>query len=422
MCGIVGIITKNKYGFGHNEGKLFTNMLQMDSIRGEDSTGVFGVDSTGKIDLIKGDTNGWQFTKCKNYTDFESRIFSTYQIVIGHNRAATKGSITPENAHPFKEDNIILVHNGTIFNQDELDKSVEVDSHAITKALAKADAKTALNQIHGPFALVWFDSTLKTLNLARNDDRPLFLVEYQTFWTISSEPGLPVWLNGRNGTKFTKTPIIIPTEKIISFNLDNLSNGYTELEFENYAVPIQYNQSYSHHYVPPQIRNLHTVPKSIDHSFTQGDTIDFKIDDIKHEPGDVNYVIFGFPVLNKEIDENILVKSTCTDRKTIDELRISQFGTGHITSISSIGKMTLLLVQFAQTKHMDANKNSTTEDDIKLAIANGCNKCKGIMNFVDIADSIIRKKKDGSFRTLCKKCLEESIQNIPNNRSMIVAQ
>jgi len=419
MCGIVGIITKNKYGFTNNEGTLFTNMLRMDSIRGEDSTGIFGVDSTGQIDLIKADTNGWQFTKCKNYTDFEKRIFSTYQIVIGHNRAATKGSITAENAHPFKENNIILVHNGTIFNQNELDKDVEVDSHAITKALAKADAKTALNQIHGPFALVWFDSTLKTLNLARNDERPLFLIEYEKFWTIASEPGLPVWLNGRNGIKFITQPILIPTEKILRFNLDDLSQGYTELEFENYAYVSPVIPYVSSHYVPPQARNLQVVKNN--HSFRQGDSVNFKLDDIKHEDGDIDYTIFGHPIFNQEVDENILIKATCKDKNVADSLLASGSGSGVISSIGSIGKMSVIFISFVEPRHVDANNNTTTEQDIKLAISNGCNKCKGTMNFTEIADSIIRKKKDGTYRTLCKRCLDESILNIPNNRSNKVA-
>ena len=57
MCGIVGLISKNKSGFEHWSSSLFTQLLQMDSIRGKDSTGVFGVDQQNKIDLLKGDTN-----------------------------------------------------------------------------------------------------------------------------------------------------------------------------------------------------------------------------------------------------------------------------------------------------------------------------------------------------------------------------
>ena len=420
MCGIVGIITKNANGFGMDECELFTNMLQMDTIRGKDSTGVFGVDVDSKIDIIKADTDGWTFTQCQNYKAFENKIYSTYRIVIGHNRAATKGAVTAANAHPFKEEHISLVHNGTIYNKDDLDKSVDVDSHAITKALAKTDAAEALESIHGPFALVWYDTKLKSLNLARNSERPLFLIEYPNYWTVSSEPGLPYWLNGRENKKAMGMPKLIPTKKIVQINIDNLRAGFSEIEYENYSYmppPMSYRPpTYSY---PPS--PLKSVPYVGTHSlpFKQGDSVTFKVDDIKHEEDDTDYIIFGHPMFEDEIDTNILVKTDTKLKHEADAMVAAGFAQGTLTSITDMGGMPVLYMRFAEPVRKDANENLNTDRDIMKAIANGCSRCKGTMVFTDISDSIVRQKKDGSYRILCSKCLKESKDKVPNTGSLL---
>ena len=143
MCGIVGLISRRHNGFISKNAEMFTQLLIADTIRGDDSTGVFGVTSGGSVDVLKGDTNGYVFTKSQNYSTIKNKIRSHYHIIVGHNRKATKGQITPENAHPFHEGNIVLVHNGTIWNSDDLNKDVDVDSHAIAHALNENDADTA---------------------------------------------------------------------------------------------------------------------------------------------------------------------------------------------------------------------------------------------------------------------------------------
>lgn len=423
MCGLVGIITKNANGFGIDECDLFTNMVQMDTIRGEDSTGVFGVDKENKVDIVKADTNGWQFTQCKNYKEFEQRIYSNYRIVVGHNRAATKGAVTAANAHPFREEHIILVHNGTIYNKDELDKTVDVDSHAICKALAKADAAEALESIHGPFALVWYDTKLKMLNLARNNDRPLWLLEYPNFWTFASEPGLPYWLNGRASKKSIGNPKIIPIKKIMQVSLDNLDGGFSEIEYENYVYksPITFTPTFTdyprtdhgHVRLVQPYAGMHSLP------FKQGDSITFKVDDLKHEDDDVDYIIFGHPIFENEVDVNILVKTETKLKHEADDLVAAGYAKGTLTSVVDASGMPILFIRFAEPVRKDANENLNTDKEINKAIANGCTRCKGKMVFTDIASSIVRQKKDGTYRILCANCLKESQAKVPNNGSLL---
>jgi predicted glutamine amidotransferase len=49
------------------------------------------------------------------------------RLFIGHTRNQSKGSIDIDNAHPFKKEGIVLAHNGTISNIDDLLKEEELD-------------------------------------------------------------------------------------------------------------------------------------------------------------------------------------------------------------------------------------------------------------------------------------------------------
>src|SRR3990167_2278712 len=399
MCGIVGLLSKSANGFLSSHADMFTWMLRMDTIRGDDSTGVFGVDKDANIDLIKADTDAWKFTSCKNYIDFTTRMFQSYRLVVGHNRAATKGTVSAANAHPFKEEHIVLVHNGTIYNQEDLDKSVEVDSHAIAKTLARKEAKEALQLINGPFALVWFDKQQKTLNLARNNERPLFVMEYDDYYCIVSEPGLPFWLNGRDNIKLVGKVLPVPIEKILQFNLENLKDGYHEVAFENYSKP--YVSSYDSWYKPKS--HLHSVSKPTSSAntinFKQGDSIVFKINDTKDDGPGSKITIFGSPLLGEELDDNILVKTEVTSRQEAETLSSTGWINGTIASVSTMGGIIVVFVRWASAMYLDKNENKSTDIEIKKAIAQGCSRCKGEMNFLEVTDSIIMARKDGTYRT-----------------------
>ena len=114
MCGIVGVVSKHTNGFSSPEMDMFQNMLFVDTMRGWDSTGVFGVDNYGNVGIAKAAMHGADFICTKEFKEFKSHAIKNGIFAVGHNRAATRGTINDENAHPFYvEDKIVLVQNGS---------------------------------------------------------------------------------------------------------------------------------------------------------------------------------------------------------------------------------------------------------------------------------------------------------------------
>lgn len=228
MCGIVGMVTSNSSGFFHHHKRIFSQLLWADTLRGEDSTGVFGVNKYGNIDYLKTVGHAGKLIESKEYSDFEDDIFSDYHMVVGHNRKATRGTINDENAHPFVEENTILVHNGTLTNHKNLTKQeVDVDSHAILHSIVERGYEETLKEIQGAFTLVWYNTNDKTLRIIRNDQRPLFIAATVGAWYFASEEGMLQWILGRETEKIEEMTECVPGT-LYSFKLDDKENMWFE--------------------------------------------------------------------------------------------------------------------------------------------------------------------------------------------------
>ena len=203
MCGIVGMFTK-KTNFVLTKPLVttFKQMLYADALRGWDSTGVMAVSDTD-TKVVKAATTAQTFLSQQP----EHAWAFNRKILIGHNRSATRGAVNDDNAHPFQEGHITLVHNGSLVYHHHL-KDVAVDSHAITHSIVeKGDIKT-LEQLHGAYALVWYNEDTKVLHATRNNERPLWLLEGDDIYMLSSERGLGAWIAGRNGIDIKKETLL----------------------------------------------------------------------------------------------------------------------------------------------------------------------------------------------------------------------
>lgn len=177
MCGLVGMASALKY----SDEKTFKTLLLLDYFRGQDSTGFAAIRKDGAVETLKvADDPIILF----NHGDFDQTLLGTLDAIwIGHNRAATIGVTNRANAHPFTAGHITGAHNGTLEKssfQDiasRLPETYGTDSETIFAHIAKYGIDETVSRLRGAWALIWYDSNDKTLNMLKNDQRPLYTCE-----------------------------------------------------------------------------------------------------------------------------------------------------------------------------------------------------------------------------------------------------
>lgn len=191
MCGVIAVISKT---YHKDAISVFKQMLYVGALRGWDGAGLFKVNHMGCI-VHKQPGPSSNLLHYLNKPP-ETSLFG--DILVGHNRAATKGQHTIDNTHPFQEKNITLVHNGTIFNHKEL-KDTEVDSHAICHFLTEHTPQELIDSLFGSYTLIWYDTDTNNLHFMRNSDRPLWIVHTKDLTVLVSEAKMAEWILSRTG-------------------------------------------------------------------------------------------------------------------------------------------------------------------------------------------------------------------------------
>lgn len=224
MCGIVGFITAEAVTGAAERRRWFTGALRAGVVRGEDGTGAFLVPHKASI----GEAADWCKIGAMPEELLQSEIgksklgpsadFSAMRAVIGHNRSATIGKVSTANAHPFQEGPITLVHNGTLTSTHNLPtpkasaKGADVDSHVITHNLANHSVAEVVRELDGAYVLVWHDARDQSINIIRNLQRPLHMMQlkFQNTIMLASEAEMLYWLVKRS--TFTGGDIYYPTQ------------------------------------------------------------------------------------------------------------------------------------------------------------------------------------------------------------------
>lgn len=212
MCGIVAVLNNYTNGFQIQDIEIFREMLYCDALRGEDATGIIGITNNGNVAFAKAAVLPEVFFQMKEVVDIFDDMWQSGSALIGHNRKATIGDKgDANNAHPFVERDVVLIHNGSIPSFGELmnyqkrqETGINVDSHVVAYLMAhEPDYQQVVrdvNTINGAYVFVWYNATEKKLRIVKNDQRPLgFIYNRKTgVLYIASELDMLRWIVGRN--------------------------------------------------------------------------------------------------------------------------------------------------------------------------------------------------------------------------------
>ena len=139
------------------------------------------------------------------HKDYNSLVSATADVLIGHNRHGTMGANGSHlNAHPFNFENVVGAHNGTLdrscVRNLHQHSSFDTDSEALYSEINENGIDEALTKIEGAWALVFYDKVAGTLNMLRNNQRPLYYAYKKgrgvLYW--ASEHFLLHWILSRN--------------------------------------------------------------------------------------------------------------------------------------------------------------------------------------------------------------------------------
>lgn len=222
MCGIIGAAgTLNKA-----ECDAFRSLLVLDSLRGEDSTGVAFVNNKSEVAVVKAVGDPFQLMETQSFNKYFREI---NRVMIGHNRYATTGKVIRKNAHPFDFKTLVGVHNGTLRNKGQLQDAYhfDTDSEALYHNFEIRGIKDTINDVEGAYSLVWYDKNNKSLNFLRNKERPMYIAQVSEgknlFWA-SEEWMLRVALSRE---KLAIEQIVeLPEDTHFSYSIPNIAEKF----------------------------------------------------------------------------------------------------------------------------------------------------------------------------------------------------
>lgn len=249
MCGIVGLVNKGIGGLFSSDVGLFNQLLYIDALRGEDSTGAIGYMNNGDMLVIKDAVDANTFLNTEEYNKFASKVSKTGKALIGHNRKKTVGKIDPTTAHPFiVDDRFAFVHNGTLYSHKHL-ADTEVDSEALGIVLSKCEGnkeklEATLEKVHGAYACAWIDQKEEKLYLLRNEERPLYIAESAGVYFFASEQSAIAHILIRNSMKVDKIDKVKENTLYI-FDISNKAaiTGYQEVALSVKKYPAPYTST-----------------------------------------------------------------------------------------------------------------------------------------------------------------------------------
>lgn len=205
-------------------------------MRGQDSTGIIVGQRRKKKNKIYHLSDIGNSSEFFQSDDAHNLLFKQGKsfLIAGHCRAATVGDVTVANAHPFKEQHIIGMHNGTInkLAPPKAEEAFNSDSRQLFKLIADVGLQEASDQAgdKAAMAIVYVDLQTGTLNFYRNEERPLWFMWNDAANTLywASEPEFLDLVARRNYGVY-KQPYKFQAFTRLSFKLGSLDESYENI-------------------------------------------------------------------------------------------------------------------------------------------------------------------------------------------------
>ncbi len=187
MCGIYGWQLREGHEFTTAQKAIMSLTLAENmAMRGRDSFGaaLWTPETENQLNLIK--HLGKITEKGADVFELSSRARSA----LVHTRQATTGAVTIPNAHPFEIGDILGVHNGVVYNHDELikkyDRKYEVDSQHIFSHISEG---LPLNDITAYGAIVYARKSeqYKIFRFAKTPNASFNVARIYTYKSKSSQ-------------------------------------------------------------------------------------------------------------------------------------------------------------------------------------------------------------------------------------------
>lgn len=241
MCGLVGILGS---GIIQADLKILRELSYISALRGTDGSGIvqgrfenFGDDQAKierwnryTIEKSKHDIAFFLWYSTKHPEGNKDLFDGIHNNFFGvHVRAATQGHICAENSHPFEYNNLIGMHNGTLFDK-KYDSKEQTDSELLIKDISENGIIPVLKELspNSAYALVMVDKRNGKVTFVRNNDRGLFCCYNAKrdvmYW--ASEKWMLEGVLARNGeTIYDNTAYIFESFKVHSLYIDEFKKG-----------------------------------------------------------------------------------------------------------------------------------------------------------------------------------------------------
>lgn len=423
MCGIVGLIAERKQGFFKQDMDVFGDLLLANQLRGMHGTGMFRVDKDSDyVDWLKIGDHASRFKNLKEYFPFIEQAYKEGQVIIGHNRYATTGSIDTNSAHPFTHKNITLVHNGRIYNTNEKKNGVSVDSESFTIDLANSedDFKSVISDIKGAAALVWYNKKTKLLHMYRNEERPLSLFKTPFGWVLASEMDMGTWILGRTKTTVTEKRSLIPGT-LYTVDLKDDQRKLTEEKLERKSTTVYYGSASQPYYGFQQSR---IITPSVTSKVRVGDVILFSYTNSSFITlNDLEYTHEG---ILEDDDDNAISARVFFKSKTklSEEFKDAPFLRGTVVSVINKGggdfsyqvkARSVAIAEVLETPNAQNDDVFSTDvklkcgtrilgENLKKYINMGCTSCRASLDIKNASEYVFSNANAG---LICDTCVHE---------------